>query len=130
MVLDLSAVRSFPSSTSAVPSEKRYVPGDTIKTCRFPVVTRIGICLSMSLASIKAAPFTMRTAVLDSSTESSTTCESSPILRNEPGFKSNSTRSEEHTSELQSRPHLVCRLLLEKKKKKQQNLSTQPLIPR
>src|SRR5690554_5808378 len=27
-------------------------------------------------------------------------------------------RSEEHTSELQSRPHLVCRLLLEKKKNK------------
>src|SRR5690554_7682097 len=26
-----------------------------------------------------------------------------------------SARSEEHTSELQSRPHLVCRLLLEKK---------------
>src|SRR5690554_7429366 len=31
------------------------------------------------------------------------------------------TRSEEHTSELQSRPHLVCRLLLEKKKKKKNN---------
>src|SRR5205809_3510815 len=31
-----------------------------------------------------------------------------------PGFG----RSEEHTSELQSRLHLVCRLLLEKKKKK------------
>src|SRR6267143_2545982 len=30
-----------------------------------------------------------------------------------------STRSEEHTSELQSQFHLVCRLLLEKKKKKQ-----------
>src|SRR5439155_25168677 len=29
-----------------------------------------------------------------------------------------SSRSEEHTSELQSRGHLVCRLLLEKKKKK------------
>src|SRR5690554_7747400 len=28
-----------------------------------------------------------------------------------------SNRSEEHTSELQSRPHLVCRLLLEKKNK-------------
>src|SRR3989442_10241380 len=28
-------------------------------------------------------------------------------------------RSEEHTSELQSRPHLVCRLLLEKKKQRQ-----------
>src|SRR3989442_10047529 len=30
-------------------------------------------------------------------------------------------RSEEHTSELQSRPHLVCRLLLEKKKKQNHN---------
>src|SRR5690554_7679313 len=34
--------------------------------------------------------------------------------------RSRSTRSEEHTSELQSRPHLVCRLLLEKKKKNKQ----------
>src|SRR5690554_7744435 len=31
-------------------------------------------------------------------------------------------RSEEHTSELQSRPHLVCRLLLEKKKKKNKHI--------
>src|SRR5436305_7166082 len=30
--------------------------------------------------------------------------------------QSSGSRSEEHTSELQSRPHLVCRLLLEKKK--------------
>src|SRR3989442_7493560 len=30
---------------------------------------------------------------------------------------SKTERSEEHTSELQSRPHLVCRLLLEKKHK-------------
>src|SRR5690554_7746714 len=35
-------------------------------------------------------------------------------------------RSEEHTSELQSRPHLVCRLLLEKKKT-QECLSYNPL---
>src|SRR3989442_6543233 len=34
-------------------------------------------------------------------------------------------RSEEHTSELQSRPHLVCRLLLEKKKIRS-SLSTHP----
>src|SRR2546422_7791847 len=33
-------------------------------------------------------------------------------------------RSEEHTSELQSRLHLVCRLLLEKKKYKQRVCST------
>src|SRR5687768_18129734 len=34
-------------------------------------------------------------------------------------------RSEEHTSELQSRLHLVCRLLLEKKKKKKNKKQTQ-----
>src|SRR5206468_5059650 len=35
--------------------------------------------------------------------------------------QSDSPRSEEHTSELQSRSDLVCRLLLEKKKKKKNN---------
>src|SRR5438105_8262717 len=35
------------------------------------------------------------------------------------------TRSEEHTSELQSRVDLVCRLLLEKKKKKKNNKTYQ-----
>src|SRR3989442_7620650 len=34
------------------------------------------------------------------------------------------TRSEEHTSELQSRPHLVCRLLLEKKNDATQAIAT------
>src|SRR3712207_7563617 len=32
-------------------------------------------------------------------------------------------RSEEHTAELQSRPYLVCRLLLEKKKRNNNNLN-------
>src|SRR5690625_7095410 len=46
-----------------------------------------------------------------------------PIQRRLPkvGFRSavntHTARSEEHTSELQSRGHLVCRLLLEKKKR-------------
>src|SRR5262245_63029263 len=35
-----------------------------------------------------------------------------------------SSRSEEHTSELQSLRHLVCRLLLEKKKKKKEKSTT------
>src|SRR3712207_8029749 len=38
-----------------------------------------------------------------------------PSLR--PGDIRTGSRSEEHTSELQSRQYLVCRLLLEKKKK-------------
>src|ERR1039458_10863812 len=37
-------------------------------------------------------------------------------------------RSEEHTSELQSLRHLVCRLLLEKKKKDQDELVTRLLL--
>src|SRR5216684_7366746 len=36
--------------------------------------------------------------------------------------RGHTARSEEHTSELQSRLHLVCRLLLEKKKKQQSPL--------
>src|SRR5947209_15239098 len=36
----------------------------------------------------------------------------------EDGADGRDSRSEEHTSELQSRQYLVCRLLLEKKKKK------------
>src|SRR5437660_3551126 len=35
-------------------------------------------------------------------------------------------RSEEHTSELQSRGHLVCRLLLEKKNKQETDVSRAP----
>src|SRR2546430_5196854 len=44
---------------------------------------------------------------------------SRPVCRREKRATSDSsTRSEEHTSELQSQSNLVCRLLLEKKKKK------------
>src|SRR5690554_7522550 len=38
------------------------------------------------------------------------------LSKNDPDLQNRLRRSEEHTSELQSRPHLVCRLLLEKKK--------------
>src|SRR3712207_8873040 len=45
-----------------------------------------------------------------------------------PQLSSAHLRSEEHTSELQSRQYLVCRLLLEKKKKnKDSNLSRQKI---
>src|SRR5690606_41793416 len=41
-----------------------------------------------------------------------------PAVRSTSAGRTARTRSEEHTSELQSRENLVCRLLLEKKKKK------------
>src|SRR2546422_6298307 len=47
-----------------------------------------------------------------------------PGQRNRPSGRG---RSEEHTSELQSRLHLVCRLLLEKKKRKRQCAASQDM---
>src|SRR5437870_8518322 len=51
----------------------------------------------------------------------------SPLMRLSGHNRSQETkwRSEEHTSELQSRGHLVCRLLLEKKKNKDHCLDYQ-----
>src|SRR5438034_3432983 len=43
------------------------------------------------------------------------------VARNFEQLKLAESRSEEHTSELQSHSDLVCRLLLEKKKKKKKN---------
>src|SRR2546422_6362230 len=45
------------------------------------------------------------------------------------GIGTTKGRSEEHTSELQSRLHLVCRLLLEKKKTTNTNHQTRPSTP-
>src|SRR5687768_17767258 len=49
------------------------------------------------------------------------TAQSVPLSRRAECRLAQPRRSEEHTSELQSRLHLVCRLLLEKKKKKKKN---------
>src|SRR2546422_5336468 len=46
-----------------------------------------------------------------------------PVMRIRRHLAPLGERSEEHTSELQSRLHLVCRLLLEKKKKKIQKMN-------
>src|SRR2546426_8610222 len=48
-----------------------------------------------------------------------------PCLRSQGAGRSETWRSEEHTSELQSPCNLVCRLLLEKKKKKRNALEYQ-----
>src|SRR5438067_6711874 len=49
----------------------------------------------------------------------------SPGRSGNPGSAGGFARSEEHTSELQSRFDLVCRLLLEKKKKKKKRTKNQ-----
>src|SRR2546430_9212590 len=52
------------------------------------------------------------------------TCERLTVGGRLPPSVSQLTRSEEHTSELQSQSNLVCRLLLEKKKNKPYTIST------
>src|SRR5256885_10014213 len=73
----------------------------------FRVIAGIAWCLK---ASCSMAPSGTR---LDSSTN-----KPNPLFTNYPS----TGRSEEHTSELQSPCNLVCRLLLEKKKKKVKNV--------
>src|SRR2546422_8257440 len=59
-----------------------------------------------------AKPHSAKVAMVNERGSSAAFC--GPSMEN--ATNSFSTRSEEHTSELQSRLHLVCRLLLEKKK--------------
>src|SRR3712207_7917585 len=44
-----------------------------------------------------------------------------PVVRRRPAVLQRRDRSEEHTSELQSRQYLVCRLLLEKKNRQEEH---------
>src|SRR2546422_2511822 len=65
----------------------------------------------VSITAVFNFPGEIRRESLPSSTRA-------PSLRSSVAIAASRSRSEEHTSELQSRLHLVCRLLLEKKKKK------------
>src|SRR2546429_6065905 len=71
--------------------------------------------LPISSAISRAVKRSRRTPVPCSPPPRPSSCRSSSISSSD-RRKGGSTRSEEHTSELQSRLHLVCRLLLEKKK--------------
>src|SRR5690625_6362090 len=80
--------------------------------------TNSGCFWIASLIGIKIIPFSAKVSlkVVVTETLSTTTSIATPVKR----FCSSTeipSRSEEHTSELQSRGHLVCRLLLEKKQK-------------
>src|SRR2546429_2986491 len=73
----------------------------------FPYTT-----LFRSLSSLNQTPRTRHLAVESAIYRASRRSQQMP----EDALRVQSGRSEEHTSELQSRLHLVCRLLLEKKK--------------
>src|SRR3712207_8438225 len=80
-------------------------------TTLFRSISLIALCLLRNLSTVSylGRPDTLRRRETSGTNESSTP-------RNRKASRSISTRSEEHTSELQSRQYLVCRLLLEKTK--------------
>src|SRR5438552_13943956 len=65
---------------------------------------------------LRLEDYLTRTVLRSGSPPHGTIAQTKPTLFSLP-VTSSPTRSEEHTSELQSPDHLVCRLLLEKKKK-------------
>src|SRR5947209_20301777 len=69
----------------------------------------------------RGAPAGVSSLSFQSITTMSESCSMPPLSRKVESFgRTRRRRSEEHTSELQSRQYLVCRLLLEKKKRTQE----------
>src|SRR3712207_7430535 len=96
------------------PPRSPLFPYTTLFRSRPPRATR-------DVGDAVAAPAERRSASREAATASSRRCEA----RNTTWVRTTHRgRSEEHTSELQSRQYLVCRLLLEKKKKKTSNYIT------
>src|SRR5438876_8982295 len=85
----------------------------------FPYTTLFRSVFVLSACSLKRIFLTLRmmsvtSSVMPGIVENS--CRTPSILTETTAAPDNEDRSEEHTSELQSPVHLVCRLLLEKKK--------------
>src|SRR2546422_8098783 len=80
----------------------------TLPVCRTVTVTAVPLSSSTPFVSKTGMQIRISTYATSLTSTVFTSCRSAAAA----------SRSEEHTSELQSRLHLVCRLLLEKKKKK------------
>src|SRR5690348_17833391 len=81
------------------------------------VLKRRHISVLVVLAVLVAAPFAYKTTPGFQRASTAVLTDSIPASNPHGLGSAKASRSEEHTSELQSPVHLVCRLLLEKKKK-------------
>src|SRR5690606_41426714 len=99
---DHRALCSFPTRRSSDLSLPARGP-----TCIRPSPVPLAPCVAPSMAAPMKWPLKCRSATR-------------PLTKPKRTSAAASRRSEEHTSELQSRENLVCRLLLEKKKKSPQ----------
>src|SRR3712207_7565507 len=77
------------------------------------VTIAILACLVLGAALLASAPAVSAQEVLDCE-DFASQAEAQAAYREDPSDPAGNDRSEEHTSELQSRQYLVCRLLLEK----------------
>src|SRR5688572_31086350 len=92
----------------------------------FPYTTLFRSVVSSSAAAAKNAPACsdgLRKPAATSNTDKRNSAAAYERLRRARRVSVPCPRSEEHTSELQSQSNLVCRLLLEKKKKKQKYIT-------
>src|SRR5216684_7371330 len=115
------------TSSSTLPSAKRRRNAASSSPALSPAADRASVGLSMSgiksaHARLKAHEaeqrVDLRRRFADGRPDLVHRAQQRVDLGRLAGFQILQHRSEEHTSELQSRLHLVCRLLLEKKKKK------------
>src|SRR5688572_31827027 len=83
----------------------------------FPYTTLFRSYLKIQAGRLSRSSDQSTTTAADSSQNSGTSRKMRPIQNSTSEPRRSSDRSEEHTSELQSQSNLVCRLLLEKKKK-------------
>src|SRR5438445_167389 len=105
---------SAAGSNACTPSETRLTPV-SVNAAKRPASTEVGLASSV-ISSSAAVSHNALTRPTTAPAVAGSISEGVP-----PPKKIVSTRSEEHTSELQSRQYLVCRLLLEKKKKTKVN---------
>src|SRR6266478_7694346 len=104
---------------SDVAGSRPYVPGDDVKAIDWGSSARLSSARSSD-------EFILRERFAEEAPRVVVICDRRPEMQLFPrGFPwlrkveaQRAARSEEHTSELQSQSNLVCRLLLEKKKKK------------
>src|SRR5258708_28406120 len=102
-------IRSHSCQSRSKPSQPDEVP--------FQAITLTLACASNSAARRISESSNCASAGPDSAISVTLKREKWAVTSGSPAIIAVVTRSEEHTSELQSPDHLVCRLLLEKKKK-------------
>src|SRR5256884_7364736 len=95
-----------------------YAARTTLVACRFCAASRSRAAFRLTITRPRTRPSATTTTWAGAWSRPTTTAAILvPADSHIPAITLFGRRSEEHTSELQSRLHLVCRLLLEKKKK-------------